>query len=62
MRRLEPLDAGDRRAALVLLTAALALTVNNFASDDATWLVSTLDAVGLDAWAQRLHAAMTTSP
>jgi membrane protease YdiL (CAAX protease family) len=56
------LDAGDRRAAIVLLTAAIALTVNNFAADDARWLVSTLDSVGFDEWARRLHAAMTTSP
>jgi membrane protease YdiL (CAAX protease family) len=56
------LEARDRRVAIVLITAALALTINNFAADDAQWLVSTLDAVGLDALSRRLHAAMTTSP
>ena len=46
----------------MLVTAALALTLNNFAADDAAWLVRVLDGAGADVFAQRLHAAMTTSP
>lgn len=51
----------DRRVVIVLLTAAIALTLNNFAADDPAWLVSALDAVGADGLARRLHAAVTTS-
>lgn len=55
--------ATDRRAALVLVVAALALTGANFLSDGSNpaWLESTLRAVGLDAVAARLHRALLES-
>lgn len=56
--RIEP---EDRRVAVVLVTAALALTVNSFAADDPAWLVRTLDAVGLDGLARRLDLATSVS-
>jgi membrane protease YdiL (CAAX protease family) len=52
----------NRRVIIVLLTAALALTLNNFAADDATWLVALLRSVGLEGLAGRLRSAVTTSP
>jgi membrane protease YdiL (CAAX protease family) len=53
----------DRKMVLVLVTAALALTCNNFLSDGANpgWLESTLRAVGLSGIARRLHDAMLVS-
>ena len=56
--RIEP---DDRRAAIVLVTAALALTINNFAADDPGWLVTLLDTIGLDGLGTRLDDATTTS-
>jgi membrane protease YdiL (CAAX protease family) len=58
---LERLDEGDRRVAIVLLTAALALTFNEFAASDPAWLVTALDGLGFDRWSDRLFAAMHTS-
>jgi len=55
-------DRDDRRVVIVLITAALALTINNFAADDPAWLVSLLRALGLGELSERLHAAVTTSP
>lgn len=60
MLRALRIDPGDRRVAVVLITCALALTVNNFAADDATWLVTTLDTVGLDGWSTRLARSIST--
>ncbi len=55
------IDSADRRVAIVLITSALALTFNNFAADDPTWLVTTLDVLGLDRWSRTLETAVTTS-
>ncbi len=55
------IDQRDRRVAIVLLTAAVALTINNFAADDARWLITSLDALGLNAVAARLNESMFLS-
>ncbi len=55
--------ATDRRMVIVFLTAAVALTCNNFLSDGARpqWLETLLRAVGCSALATRLHDAMVVS-
>jgi uncharacterized protein len=53
--------AADRKAALVFVTAAVALTLSNFLAENSRWLETLLRAVGLDGVATRLHDAMVTS-
>src|SRR5262245_15163242 len=55
--------ATDRKMIIVFLTAALALTCNNFLSDGAQpgWLESPLRAVGFRGVANRLHDALLVS-
>jgi hypothetical protein len=53
----------DRKMVLVLVTAAVALTCNNFLSDGShpAWLESLLRGLGLGGTARRLHHAMLVS-
>ncbi len=53
----------DRKMVLVFVTAAVALTLNNFLSDGGhpQWLESLLRGVGLHSWATRLHESMLVS-
>jgi membrane protease YdiL (CAAX protease family) len=53
--------ATDRKMAVVLVTAAVALTLSNFLASDSRWLETLLRGAGLDGVASRLHAAMATS-
>ena len=47
-----PRSDANRRAVVVLITAALSLTILNFgATSRPYWLVTMLDGLGLDAWA-----------
>jgi membrane protease YdiL (CAAX protease family) len=55
------LGSDDQRAVWVLLVSALALTFNNFASNDSRWFERLLDGLGLDRLAARLEDSMTTS-
>jgi uncharacterized protein len=54
------IDPADRRVAIVLVTSALALTINNFAADDPAWLVTSLDTIGFDGWSSRLARSVST--
>jgi membrane protease YdiL (CAAX protease family) len=53
----------DRKMIVVLVTTALSLTFINFFEDgqQPAWLLSTLRAVGLDAWASSLDGTLTAS-
>jgi membrane protease YdiL (CAAX protease family) len=55
--------ASDRKMVWVFVTAAVALTLNNFLSDggNPAWVESTLRAVGMSGLADRLHDAMRVS-
>ena len=59
--RASSLTPADRRAIWVLLTAALALTFNNFAADDSRWLERLLGGVGFDRLSVQLRDSMTRS-
>lgn len=62
-RALTPPGVAMWRVGVVLVTVALALTFMEFLGEktEPQWLISTLDAVGLDGTAERLSAALTTS-
>jgi membrane protease YdiL (CAAX protease family) len=51
----------DRKMVIVFVVAAIALTANNFLTDNPAWFVSLLRALGLDGLADRLHDAVTVS-
>jgi membrane protease YdiL (CAAX protease family) len=51
----------DRDVTIVLLVAAVALTLNHFLSQDGTWLVSAVRALGAPGLARRLDQAFNHS-
>ena len=55
---------GERRVVVVLLTATLCLFVIRFAgaSDEARWLSSLMELIGLETLAERLRYALESSP
>lgn len=61
-RAVTPRSEANRKAVVVLITAALSLTILNFgASSEPSWFISTLDGLGLDAWAGWARATFDLS-
>ena len=57
-----PRAEANRKAAVVLITSALSLTILNFgASAQPFWFVTMLDGLGLDGWARRAREAFELS-
>ena len=52
----------NRKVAVVTITTALSLTFLNFGGIDPSWLITLLDRIGLDGWAQWLADTLLRSP
>ena len=61
-RAATPGAEANRKAVVVLITAALSLTILNFgATSEPGWLIAMLERLGLDAWAEWARATFTLS-
>lgn len=61
-RAATPRTEANRKAAVVLITSALSLTILNYgASGQPFWLITLLDGLGLDGWADQARQAFLWS-
>lgn len=61
-RAATPGSEANRKAVVVLITAALSLTILNFgATSSPAWLITGLDGLGLDGWADRARVTFEQS-